>query len=89
MRLPTVTSEQARREDTRAEHERWYQAFLDGTRLEYPTNPLEAKGDRLSISSNPRAFWAARGFIIHTALSRDRRTIQLWLGQKRSAKAAA
>jgi hypothetical protein len=89
MRLPAITPRQIIGEHVRQRHEDWYQAFLDGTRITYPTTPAESEKFRWTLATNPRPFWRERGFKICTRVRKDHRAVTVWLERLQQTSEAA
>lgn len=79
MRLPAITKHQIEHEDSRELNERLYGAFTLGQRVRVETDPCDCWRRRDALSANTRHFWNQRGFLLRTAIEKDKRAVWVWI----------
>jgi hypothetical protein len=90
MRLPTLTEAQKRNEDSREIHERLWALVQTGGRLRLPaTEESIATREIWRQHGTLHRFWACRGYILKTKVTKDRTALEMWLVPRVERKAAA
>lgn len=80
MRLPAITNFQRRNEDAREMHEQLWAALAAGTRLRIPaTEESIATREVWRQHGAIHRFWACRGYILKTKVTKDRTALEMWL----------